>query len=509
MCNKSLLYLVAVPQIRYISLRGLVVGLLAITHVLFAGSATWKLNPTTNDWNTAQNWTPETVPDQITDVATFDASDVTDVSISTYARIADIVFSPSASPYVITGYVSLNGNGILNNSGLTQNFDITLDAAFNGDATAGDNIIYTKNGEIPPLGYGTVFNGGANAGGATFINKGDSTGLDSTYMVFRDSTSAANSTIINESGDTEGPRLDFQDNATAANSSITLEPGAILNFDNYATGDNATVIADGSTIIFQANSTGGLARVELTGGSVINLFAHNTASPMSIGSLEGDSSSRAGLGNQQLTIGGNGVSTTFNGVITHSGSLIKVGRETLTLTGANTYSGGTRIMAGTLIAQAATGSATGTGPVHLNGGTLRGTGAIAGAVIVGTGTGRQASLAPGVQGPGTLVISNLLTFKAAGSYQCELNLAGQGRADQVSANGVTIENGAQFIFRTKGNHILPLGTIFTVINNTAATPISGTFANLPDGSTLVAGSNTLQVSYEGGDGNDLTLTVVP
>ena len=39
-------------------------------------------------------------------------------------------------------------------------------------------------------------------------------------------------------------------------------------------------------------------------------------------------------------------------------------------------------------------------------------------------------------------------------------------------------------------------------------PISGVFANLPDGSTLTAGSNTLQVSYTGGDGNDLTLTVV-
>lgn len=49
-----------------------------------------------------------------------------------------------------------------------------------------------------------------------------------------------------------------------------------------------------------------------------------------------------------------------------------------------------------------------------------------------------------------------------------------------------------------------------VLNNsgTAATPISGVFANLADGSTITAGSNTLQVSYEGGDGNDLTLTVV-
>jgi hypothetical protein len=51
--------------------------------------------------------------------------------------------------------------------------------------------------------------------------------------------------------------------------------------------------------------------------------------------------------------------------------------------------------------------------------------------------------------------------------------------------------------------------MFTVIDNTAATPIAGTFANLADGSTITIGSNTFQAGYEGGDGNDLTLTVVP
>jgi len=54
-----------------------------------------------------------------------------------------------------------------------------------------------------------------------------------------------------------------------------------------------------------------------------------------------------------------------------------------------------------------------------------------------------------------------------------------------------------------------LGTVFTIIDNTAATAIAGVFSNLPNGSTITAGSNTLQVNYQGGDGNNLTLTVVP
>jgi len=34
-----------------------------------AGSATWNLNPTNEDWNTAANWTPMTVPAQPSDIA--------------------------------------------------------------------------------------------------------------------------------------------------------------------------------------------------------------------------------------------------------------------------------------------------------------------------------------------------------------------------------------------------------------------------------------------------------
>ena len=47
-----------------------------------------------------------------------------------------------------------------------------------------------------------------------------------------------------------------------------------------------------------------------------------------------------------------------------------------------------------------------------------------------------------------------------------------------------------------------------IINNTAATPIAGTFSTLPNGAIVNVNGNNLQASYEGGDGNDLT-TVVP
>src|SRR5205085_1990562 len=189
---------------------------------------------------------------------------------------------------------------------------------------------------------------------------------------------------------------------------------------------------------------GDRARIELLDGGVLDVSGHTLTATMAIGSLEGDSTSTVVLGNQTLTIGGNGLSTAFSGLLNEGGPIVKTGNETLTLTHANTYRRGTTITGGTLNAQAGTGSATGPGPVSVNAGTLGGKGTISGAATVGTGTGSGAYLSPGVKGPDILTISNTLTFKADGSYKCDLSL-GRAKADQVSANGVTIESGAQFI----------------------------------------------------------------
>src|SRR5919198_375365 len=96
-----------------------------------AGSATWGTNPLNGDWNTAANWTPNTVPNGPGDIATFATSDVTSLSINTTAVEVDrIIFSSGAVPFTITvdssnGIVNLflTGSGVVNNSGIVQSLN--------------------------------------------------------------------------------------------------------------------------------------------------------------------------------------------------------------------------------------------------------------------------------------------------------------------------------------------------------------------------------------------------
>src|SRR5204863_10182288 len=122
--------------------------------------------------------------------------------------------------------------------------------------------------------------------------------------------------------------------------------------------------------------------------------------------------------------------------------------------------------------------------------------------------GTGASLAPGVNGPGVLTTRGTLTFNSDATYVCELTTTNR-RFDQVAAKGVTVNAGALFSFVSIGNRAMPSGTVFTVITNTAATPMVGTFSNLAENSTFTAGRKNYLVSYEGGSGNDLTVAVAP
>jgi hypothetical protein len=176
------------------------------------------------------------------------------------------------------------------------------------------------------------------------------------------------------------------------------------------------------------------------------------------------------------------------------------------LTHANAFRGVTKVVEGTLVIENQTGSGTGTREVVVAGGTLAGNGIMAEEVTVTPGSVLAPSAA--AKETRTLTLQKTLTFKPTSTYTYKLN-ATRASADQVIAHGVTIEDRVRFDFKAVADQKLATGTVFTMISNTSANPINGTFLHLPDNSIISAGSNAYQVSYEGGDGNDLTLTVVP
>jgi autotransporter-associated beta strand protein len=421
--------------------------LLAAAGTAFAGSATWNLNPTSGEWHTAENWTPPTIPNGPADTATFGVSNGTFVySDYTGFEVNGIVFNAGASAFTfLFENSSFNHLFTISGVGITNNSGITQNFAL---VDGGDNV-------------GITFKNSATAGDLTVFTLED-------YICY----------------------VEFQDTSTAGNATL------IANSD--------------AAILFTGDSTGGTARVEVGegvyGNGHLDISAHNAPGVM-VGSIEGTGA--VFLGANNLTVGSNNLSTTFSGVIQDDGSLTKIGAGTLELTGWNHYDGGTTIERGELVVNSMIGSGTGSGAVQVNAGTLVGRGAIAGAVTVGTGSGAGAGLAPGKRKakPGTLTIRSTLTCNSDATYEVSLN-TNDAIADQVVANGITI-SGAQFSLVDHGGFALTHGTVFTVIDNTSGTPITGTFANLADGSIFTVNGNTFQASYEGGTGNDLTLTVVP
>src|SRR4030095_10692029 len=99
--------------------------LFLVPSIIYGSSAQWDLDPISGDWNTAVNWTPDSVPNGPADIATFGLSNMTDVSISEDTEVKSIIFTPAATnPYSITVNAGLtltvSGVGIKNNSGVNQ-----------------------------------------------------------------------------------------------------------------------------------------------------------------------------------------------------------------------------------------------------------------------------------------------------------------------------------------------------------------------------------------------------
>lgn len=147
-------------------------------------------------------------------------------------------------------------------------------------------------------------------------------------------------------------------------------------------------------------------------------------------------------------------------------------------------------------------------PFVLRGGVLGGVGPV-GAVTTPAGgridPGAAANGALGVPvAPTDLELASLALTPGA---SVRLDGAPGPRAfDALRVSGPVDLGGAVLDLAPAAGTAVPPGATVTLVDHAGSVPTAGTFAGLPEGSTVDVGGAPLTLSYAGGDGNDVTLT---
>ena len=194
---------------------------------------------------------------------------------------------------------------------------------------------------------------------------------------------------------------------------------------------------------------------------------------MSINSLSATGAASVVLGTDSLTIN-EPTSSSFAGVLSGAGQIIYAGASTLTLSGANTYTGGTILNSGTLAATNS--SALGVGShLSVTGGTL----AIGSPTAVVSVASGAASFTGGT-------LSFALNGTAVGS-------GGSTGYAQLSVTGNVSLGSATTLAYTSTAFSVTGASVLTIVTCTGT--LTGTFANAANGSVVTVGGNAFSVAY--------------
>ena len=420
---------------------------------------------------------------------------------------------------------TLSKSVLLNAGGLTLagTNSFTMSGVLSGSGALATNNSSPGPTPLPvitlTLSGANTYTGGTTVNSYTTLALGGSGSLASTGAVnllgpqatFDISSAGANQTIGALTGDAGGTvalgarTLTLGDNtnttfsgAITGTGGIVKQNSGIFTLGGTNTFTGPTTINAGTVAIGPGGSLASTAAVALNGTTSIFDVSGATTAP-AIGALSGVAGSQVVLGTQTLTLN-NATSTTYAGTIGGTGGIAKQGTGTLTLTGANTYTGGTAINAGTL-ALGAGGSLAASGAVTLATGATFDLSA-AGAQSIGNlgGTGGTVNIGANAL---TLAPSGSSSFGGAIAGSGGVVINGAGTQTLTGANtytgGTTITAGTLALgsggsLGTGGSLTLaPAGTFdITAAGNQTIGALTGT------GGTINLGANTLSVAGSGG-----------
>jgi autotransporter-associated beta strand protein len=356
-----------------------------------------------------------------------------------------------------TGTTTIN-QGALSVANLASggNLGTALSAVILGDASNTGTLSYTGNGDTFTRGLTVSAGGGgldtATAGGTLTIG----TGNVATAGAF--TVGGAGNTAITS--------------AITGTGSLNKTGTGTLTLSGVNTYSGVTTIKNG-TVALGINDTGLKSTTTLTLGDAaastngvlkLNGYTQTLAGLLTAGNGTGNRVVGGSAALSTLTLNNSGANS-FAGILGGTGgnennlALVKTGAGVLTLSGANTYLGGTTISAGTLAVSAANNLGATSGALSLGAGTLQVTTSLTSArAITLTDTASAISVSSGViytnsgaltgtgalnlTAPGTLLVSGAANNYSGGTY-VKNGVLMLGRANALpTATAVTLGSGS-------------------------------------------------------------------
>ncbi len=342
-----------------------------------AGTATWDLNTTAN-WTDAtgaagQYYLQTTLPGD--EVVFNDSGLGGTVTLNTTVTPASVTVNNTNYNYTISGSGAIAGATGVTKSG-TGNLTLSTVNAYTGNTTIGGGTLQINS--VNSLGAGP----GSYTANAITISNGAT--LKVTGSVYFETAPNGNQGITLGAGggviEVDSGNLFVLDTLPSSYQitgvgGLTLTGGGVFEIRTPGnTYQGNTVIAAGTLVYRYVNNImpngPGCGNVTVSTGAILNMDGQSdTINGLSGGgSVDNTNYTTYSGNNSSLTIGNNNATSEFDGVIENTGTntlaIAKIGSGTLTLTGANTYGGGTTLGAGTLqIGNAGTSGTLGSGTV--------------------------------------------------------------------------------------------------------------------------------------------------
>ncbi|WP_267929914.1 autotransporter-associated beta strand repeat-containing protein [Paraburkholderia sp. ZP32-5] len=382
--------------------------------------------------------------------------------------------------------VTLGGNSLTFGDGTDQTFAGTISDTGGGALVKQGPGSETLTGANTYTGGTTLRAGGLLVGNNTALGSGALTVSGTATLGSTTAIELANGIVLDAGLTVDCSNQLTLDGTISGDGGLTKNGTATLTLKGASAYSGAMTINSGTLSLMSSGNLTGASAVDIAGGHATLDISH-AAGPQLIGSLSGVASSSLTLGGNSLTFGDTSIET-FAGTIsgTATAALVKQGSGIETLTGSNTYGGGTTLEAGGLVVGSAT---------ALGSGTLTVTGAAAfdsstavelankiqlnaGLTVMGN---EDLTLDGAITGTGSLIKNGTatLTLKGANAYS---------GATTIEAGTLALaDNGS--LAATSAVDFVNTGATFDISHSSAGQTI-GSVTGVA-GSAITLGANTL------------------